>query len=181
MHQHVTPQELADHFTLLPAEHALVVNRSGPNRLGFAILLKYFQWEGRFPMSPQEIPSAVVAHLAETLGVAMHRFTRYDLEGRMARYHKEQIRQWTGFRSDTTRDAEAITAWVCAHTRVEDATLPQVLARLGERYKALKIELPTPQRLERLAHSAVRTLEEQFLTTLAQALSPETCGLLDAM
>jgi hypothetical protein len=105
--------ELADHFTLLPAEHALVVNRSGPNRLGFAILLKYFQWEGRFPMSPQEIPSAVVAHLAATLGVAMDRFPRYDLDGRMARYHKEQIRQWTGFRSDTTRDAEAIIAWVC--------------------------------------------------------------------
>jgi TnpA family transposase len=181
MHQHVTPQELADHFTLLPAEHALVVNRSGPNRLGFAILLKYFQWEGRFPLTPQEIPSTVVAHLAESLGVAMDRLIRYDIDGRMARYHKEQIRQWTGFRPDTTGDAEAITTWVCAHTRVEEATIPQVLARLTERYKALKIELPTPQRLERLAHSAVRTLEEQFLTTLAQALSPETRGLMDVM
>ena len=51
-------------------------------------------------------------HLAETLGVPADRFTRYDLEGRMARYHKEQIRQWTGCRPDTVDDADTIQAWV---------------------------------------------------------------------
>lgn len=125
MQQHLTPQELAEHFTLLPQEQALLAHRRGINQLGIAVLLKYFQWEGRFPTATQEIPQAAVQHLAETLGVTADRFTRYDLEGRMARYHKEEIRQWTGWRPDTVHDAETIQAWVTAHTRVEEATLPQ--------------------------------------------------------
>src|SRR5918999_2696764 len=49
MRQYFTPQELVDHFTLLPHEHDLLANKSGVNRLGFVVLFKYFQWEGRFP------------------------------------------------------------------------------------------------------------------------------------
>src|SRR5215831_2832800 len=99
----------------------------------------------------------------------------------MARYHKEEIRQWTGWRPDTTHDAETIQTWVGAHTRVEEATLPHVLAHLTARYKHLKIEVPTAQRLERLAHAVMRTVEDQFFTTLAQALAPEMCQQLDAL
>ena len=49
MRQNLTPQELAEHFTLLPAEQELLANKTGANRLGFVVLLKYFQWEGCFP------------------------------------------------------------------------------------------------------------------------------------
>ena len=49
------------------------------------------------------------------------------------------------------------------------------------RYKHLKIEVPTTQRLERLAHAVTRTVEDQFFTTLAQALSPEMCQHLDTL
>ena len=181
MRQYFTPQELADHFTLLPDEQGLLANKSGANRLGFVVLLKYFQWEGRFPETPQDIPSAVVQHIAHTLSLSADRFLEYDLEGRTARYHKEQIRQWTGFRPGTTIDAEAVTAWVCSHTRVDEATISHLTARVLERYKARKIEPPTPQRLERLAHSALRQIEEAFFTTLSQALTPETRRLIDTI
>jgi hypothetical protein len=35
--------ELAEHWTLLPSEQALLSNKSGATRLGFAVLLKFFQ------------------------------------------------------------------------------------------------------------------------------------------
>ena len=98
MQQHLTPQELAEHFTLLPHEQVLLAHRSGSNKLGIAVLLKYFQWEGRFPEHLQEVPRAVVDHIAHTLTMPVERYLQYDLEGRSARYHREQIRQWTGFR-----------------------------------------------------------------------------------
>ena len=63
----------------------------------------------------------------------------------------------------------------------EAATLPHVLAHLTARYKHLKIEVPTIQRLERLAHAVIRTVEDQFFTTLAQALAPAICQQLDAL
>ena len=43
-----TDSEFAD-WTLLPSEAALLVNKTGPTRLGFAVLLKFFQYAARFP------------------------------------------------------------------------------------------------------------------------------------
>jgi Domain of unknown function (DUF4158) len=92
MRQHLTPQELDEHFTVLPQEHTLLAQKSPAQRLGCAILLKYFQWEGRFPTAWHDVPRAVIRHLAERLGVPGDSARQYDLEGRLARYHKEQIR-----------------------------------------------------------------------------------------
>ena len=41
--------ELAEHWTLLPGERPLLANKTGATRLGFAVLLKFFQYEGCFP------------------------------------------------------------------------------------------------------------------------------------
>jgi uncharacterized protein DUF4158 len=50
-----TLKESLEHFTLLPGELMAVGNKSGPTRLGFAILLKCLQYEGRYPRSRQEV------------------------------------------------------------------------------------------------------------------------------
>jgi len=54
------PEELVEHWTLLPDELALVANKTEQNKLGFALLLKFFQLEARFPYQQQEVPSSVV-------------------------------------------------------------------------------------------------------------------------
>jgi hypothetical protein len=172
MRQHLTSQELEDHFTPLPEDTAVLGQKTGANRLGCAILLKCLQWEGRFPAAWQEVPRDAIHHLAQIGGIPFERHRQYDLDGRLARYHKDQIRQWTGFRPGTTDDAEAITAWACDNTRVEEATASHLASQVTERYQELKIELPTPLRLDRLAHSAVQTIEGQFFTELSQALTP---------
>src|SRR5262245_23756004 len=87
MRQHLTPQELDEHCTVLPQAHTLLAQKSPAPRLGWAILLKYFQWEGRFPTAWHDVPRAVIRHLAERLGVPGDSARRYDLEGRLARYH----------------------------------------------------------------------------------------------
>ncbi len=62
-----TPEELVEQFTLLPDEMALLEPKVGANQLGFAVWLKFFQHEARFPRSRQEIPKAVVSYLAAQL------------------------------------------------------------------------------------------------------------------
>ena len=142
----------------------------GINQLGIAVLLKYFQWEGRFPPPPKRFPRRSCSTWRRRW-VPADRFTRYDLEGRMARYHKRGDSPMDGMAPRHRPRRGDHQAWVGAHTRVEEATLPHVLAHLTARYKHLKIEVPTTQRLERLAHAVTRTVEDQFFTTLAQALS----------
>ena len=76
-----TDLEFAD-WTLPPSEAALLANKTGPTRLGFAILLKVFQYAARLPLSMQEVPATAVAYIARQVGVPAEEFLRYDWEGR---------------------------------------------------------------------------------------------------
>ena len=49
MKQSWHPDELAHHWTLSGDERALLANKTGATRLAFAVLLKTFQFDGRFP------------------------------------------------------------------------------------------------------------------------------------
>jgi hypothetical protein len=50
MKQEWTPQELVDHWMLTDMEMILInKHHADSNKLGFALLLKYFQREGKFP------------------------------------------------------------------------------------------------------------------------------------
>ena len=99
-------QELAEHWTLTAEEWELLARRTDRSRLGFAILLKFFQVEGRFPRDRKEIPTAIRDHLADQLGVEPDAFAEYDLAGRNSKRDREQIRSALGFRRVTVADAE---------------------------------------------------------------------------
>jgi len=54
-------EKLIEHWILDPWGLAQVGNKTGATRLGFAVLLKFFQREGRFPFSKNEIPGVVIS------------------------------------------------------------------------------------------------------------------------
>ena len=64
MKQDWHPDELARYWTLSPEERELLCNKTGATRLSFAVLLKSFQFEGRFPDHREDIAGSIVAHLA---------------------------------------------------------------------------------------------------------------------
>src|SRR5436305_3276522 len=109
-----TPEELLEHFTLLPDELAGVGNKSGATRLGFAVLLKCLQYEGRFPRTRQEVASDVVRFLAAQVGVDTALFAHYAWEGRTIEVHRAQIREMTKMREFRRADEESLLDWLCA-------------------------------------------------------------------
>ena len=44
-----SPEELVESWTLLGDDWERVANKSGVTRVGFAVLLKFFELEARFP------------------------------------------------------------------------------------------------------------------------------------
>jgi len=46
-----SPEDLVGSWTLVDEDWRPVDNKSGPTRLGFALLLKFFELEARFPSS----------------------------------------------------------------------------------------------------------------------------------
>ncbi len=116
------PEELIEHWTLIPPELDLLTKKTATNRLGIALLLKYFQYEGRFPLSKAEIPRDVICYVAQFLKVSADRFESYDWQGRTIKAHRAIIRNFLGITEATVKDAENLTAWlerqVLAHDRI---------------------------------------------------------------
>lgn len=92
-----TNEELLEHWTLSSKELDLIGDsKTDHNLLGAAVLLKYFQYEGRFPMQKQDVPPIVIVHLAQQLGVIPEKIIPYDWEGRSIKAHRAAIRTFLG-------------------------------------------------------------------------------------
>jgi len=63
------PEELIECWTLLDDDRRLVANKTGATRLRFALLLKFFELDGRFPRSAAELPAAAVEYVAAQVKV----------------------------------------------------------------------------------------------------------------
>ena len=107
-----TREELVEHWTLAPAELALLANKAGATRLGFALLLKAFLLEGRFPRQKHELPGVVITHVAKQVDVPAELYPRYDWSGRTIEYHRAQIRAFLGFREATVQDGHELVVWL---------------------------------------------------------------------
>jgi hypothetical protein len=55
------PEALIECWTLVDDDWELIAKKCGRTRLGFAVVLKFFELEGRFPRHAGEVPKAAVA------------------------------------------------------------------------------------------------------------------------
>ncbi|MGB7340280.1 MAG: DUF4158 domain-containing protein [Phototrophicaceae bacterium] len=63
-------EELQQHFMLQADERDFLGLNKPHNQLGKAVLLKVFQYEGRFPQEKQSIPQIVIEFIAQQLYLA---------------------------------------------------------------------------------------------------------------
>lgn len=171
-------EELIEHFTVMPNEMALISNKTGETRLGFMVLLKFFQMEARFPNSKNEIPKVVVKYIAKQMQLIGVQFD-YDLNSRTHYYHKAQIREFFGFREPTSADANNLTEWLSKYVFYHDANLDNLKAEAYSRLRELHIEPPTAERIDRITKSAINIYEDHFFKETYSKLSREAIGIMD--
>ena len=147
--------ELIEHFTFLPNEMQEVGKKAGENRLGFAVLFKFFQYEARFPTNKSEVPEAVVEYIARGVGTRAGLFSQYDWDGRTMTYHRAQIREFFGFRENIAQDAEEVAGWLCNGILLSDHNIEHLTKAAYQRFRGLKIVPPTPGRVGRLINAAI--------------------------
>ena len=176
-----TEEELIERWTLMPDELPLLSNKAGHTRLGFAVLLRFFAGEGRFPSSKGEVPGAVVAHLAKQVRVAAEEYMRYDWQGRSIKYHRAEVRDHFGFREFTADDSEALTAWLVEEVLPREQSREKLRETFYSRCRALRLEPPTEGQVERLLSSTERRFEESFCAKVFSALPEGTALRMDAL
>jgi TnpA family transposase len=173
--------ELIEHWTLLPQELELLQNRTSSTRLGFAVNLKFFQNESKFPKNRIDTPKAVLAFIAQQVNVEPEEFQNYDCHGRSSRYHRQQIREFCGFRSPTSEDADDLREWLL------QTVLPQTLDSqtlenaATQRLRDLSIGAMSFRQLDRIIHAATRVYELRFCQGISKKLTPETQKFIDQL
>ncbi|QHV47264.1 DUF4158 domain-containing protein [Bacillus cereus] len=93
-----------EYFTFLPNEIRLIGNATGKTRLRFAVLLKFYQYQVRFPLQNQEIPEAIINYIVKQLKLKSEIFDQYNWSGRTLVFHRVQIRDFFGFREGTEKE-----------------------------------------------------------------------------
>ena len=181
MKQHWELDELIENWTLLPQELSWLSNKSGINLLTTALLLKWFQYETKFPNSTREIPDSVIDYLARQLKVSAELISGYDWKRRSYMRQRSEVRQFLGISKATVKDAQNLVTWLIETVLDREADLAHLQEIACQRFWSLKIEPPTPGRVERLVRSALRTYETNFFQQTLEKLSPECRSQIDAL
>ncbi|WP_234343145.1 DUF4158 domain-containing protein [Streptomyces fulvoviolaceus] len=178
MRREWSPEDMVACWTPVGSDWDLVANKSGPTRLGFVLMLKSFELEGRFPQILEEVPQAAVDYLADVVKVPAEDLAKYDLSSRSAKGHRTQIREALGFRPSARADEERLTGWladeVCPVELLEDRLREALLAQC----RSDRIE--PPGRIERIV-SAARARAERVFCAQTVARLGDVCArrLLD--
>jgi TnpA family transposase len=181
MKQDWHPDELIQHWTLSDEECLLLGQKTGATRLAFAVLLKAFQYEGRFPMRGDTVPVPVVVHLAEQVAVPMDAYATVDWCGRSARRHRAEIRAYCGYDVFAVAHEADFISWLSARVSSPDPASEALTLTAYSHLRALMIEPPPPDRLCRLLRAAVRHREARLVEDAVAWLSLPTCTVLDAL
>jgi len=134
-----------DAWTLSAAERDLSNARSDANRLDFALLLKFFQSAGRFPHATSAIGSALIAEVAQQLGVDPG--TVGAMSARTTERARAEISSLCGLREATVNDAERLTEWLRDHIVViAPRSHGSLVAAVEAECRGRRIEPPSAER-----------------------------------
>jgi TnpA family transposase len=170
------PEELIDSWTLVKKDWRLVANKTGATRLGFALLLKFFELEARFPRYAAEVPAAAVVYLAQQVKVDPAAYAAYYSSSRAIEFHRAQIRQEFGFRESTRVDEENLTAWLAQDVCPVELSDVRLREALAARCRADQVE--PPARVDRILGAAIAEAEKRFCARTVSRLSGQTIARL---
>lgn len=181
MRREWSAEELIGGWTLIEEDWRLLGNKTGTTRLGFGVLLKYFELEGRFPRHAGDVPRSAIDYVAHQVKVPPDLFADYDWAGRAVKYHRAQIRKALGFREATVGDEDKLAAWLDEEVCPVELSEERLREALVARCRVERIEPPAPSRLDRVLGTARAAAEHRFTTEVASRLTAKAVAGLEAV
>jgi hypothetical protein len=175
------PEDLVACWTLVDDDWRLVGNKTGATRLGFAVLLKFFELEARFPRHAGEVPKAATAWVAKQVKVDPSELIAYAWDGRTIKSHRAQVREALGFRESTTADEDHLTTWLAEKVCPVELSDERQREALLVRCRAERLEPPATTRIDRIIGAACAAFEKQFCAHIVSRLSPAAIGRLEEL
>ena len=181
MKQCWSSSELAEFWSLSGDEKQLSDQRTQQGQLGLAVLLKFFQVEGRFPHYHKEVPLPAVDYVAQQLEVPASAWFDYPLKGRSGSRDREQLRAFLGFRQAANDDMEPVQRWLSQEVVPQDQDPRHLRSAVLDWYREHFVESPSSDRIDRIISAALHSFETAFFAGIHRQLSCSTRQRLDAL
>ena len=176
-----TNDDLQSDWLLLQTERVLLVGKSWKTHVGFCVLLKFFQKEGRFPASTKEVPLTAVQFIAQQLDSGKEDWEEYPWDGATIKRHRAEIREWCGYREATSNDKMALGGWLVAEILPQEDREERLREALFQQCRRQRLEPPVTEQIRRLIQSAFTEHESRFCNTVTSKLPPATLERLDTI
>jgi len=85
------PEDIIACWTLVEDDLPNLAGRNHANLLGFSLLLKFFELEGRFPDHAGEVPQPAVEYVAQQVKVPLEAWVDYAWSGSTIKLHRSQV------------------------------------------------------------------------------------------
>jgi len=173
-------EDLIEHFTISPQEYDLLKGRSSAGKFGFILLLKFMQYEGRFPSSFKEIPKDILKYIETQLNASSD-LSKYNWNGREAKNHRVIIREFLGFKKWSRNYTDELTEWLKTNIIAKFFKDTQIKESALSYLHQKKIEPPQPSYLDRIIKSARNSWEEDFFKNISSKLTRSSRNNMDIL
>lgn len=171
--------ELIDKFSFSIQELQLLKNKSGATRLGFSVMLKFYQNELRFPHFKSEVPESIIEFIAKQVNVNPVSYNEYDWNSRSINHHRTQIRKFFNYREISLKDYDDLKCWLYEYLLPYEKSFENIIKKTHQRLKDLRIELPAQKHLERVVSSAISIFEDNFFKETFTKIPKSSLGKID--
>ena len=173
--------ELARHWSLTPADLAVIAECRGPaHRRRFALQLCMLRAHGHFLDDYRHAPIRIVNHLARQLGLAPVLFLDRPGRAQTERAQSLRIRRHLGIRAFDRHVAADLQDWL-RQGALEGRTAAELMARAEDRLREWRVMLPAPSTLERLITAEVTRATTDLYTKVSVLLPPSLREAIDLL
>lgn len=151
------------------------------NRLGFAVLLKYFQLESRYPKHSKFIDPLMLNTISNQLNISPSVINQFDWEGRSTKRFRQEIRELLGYRKVTSNDTHDFGAWLFKNVFPHAIKRSQRIEHAYTYFRNKKIEPFTSKELERHISSFHNEFEQKLFESIYAKLNETTKLLMDEL
>lgn len=173
--------DLIRHYTLSSGDITLIDRRRRPqNRLGFAAQLCLMRYPGRTLGPGERPPAALVAFIAEQLGLHHDLMSEYSHREKTRREHMAELQGILGCRTVTRADYRTLAAGLMPLAMQTDS-VEMLIPELLNLFRRNRILIPVPATVERIALICLRHAEAKTHRHLAGDLSDAQKAQLDEL
>ena len=174
-------RELVRHFTLSPADIAAVLRcRGDGNRLGYALMLCYLRHPGRILRVGERPSAALLAFVAEQIGVFPESIDDYLVVPRNRQRHVIECQRQLGLRPFGKKAAAELANDLLPQA-IENDRLAYLAPLVMESCRQRQIIVPSLAVLERFCAELRRAARREAYRRLTEGLSAEQRSGLDAL